>query len=139
MTLVVLGKESLSQLQRAVDVMFAPVPNRGTGRKPSEKWIGKVKPFFNNQPLQAYNIVPVQVGRFVCSKKYRGKICFVVFDGGHLHQFLIILKGRKAYNIVPVQLGRGVCWKTKEGRDMRFVLWYLMVDNSINSNIPDFS
>lgn len=65
MTLVVLGKESLSQLQGAVSGMFAPVPNRGSGRRPSEKWIGKVKPFFNTQPLQAYNIVPVQV-RALC-------------------------------------------------------------------------
>ncbi|CAM9761157.1 unnamed protein product [Pylaiella littoralis] len=65
MTLVVLGKESLSQLQGAVSGMFAPVPNRGSGRRPSEKWIGKVKPFFNTQPLQAYNIVPVQELRSV--------------------------------------------------------------------------
>ncbi|CAM9514752.1 unnamed protein product, partial [Hapterophycus canaliculatus] len=65
MTLVVLGKESLSQLQGTVDKMFAPVPNRGSGRRPSEKWRGKVKPFFNNQPLQAYNIVPVQELRSV--------------------------------------------------------------------------
>lgn len=61
MTLAVLGKESLSQLQSTVDKMFAPVPNRGSGRRPSERWRGKVKPYFNNQQLQAYNIVPVQV------------------------------------------------------------------------------
>ena len=61
MTLAVLGKEPLSQLQGTVDAMFAAVPNRGTGSRPSEKWLGKVKPFFNNQPLQAYNVVPVQV------------------------------------------------------------------------------
>eukprot|EP00752_Nemacystus_decipiens_P006180 g5577.t1 len=60
MTLAVLGKESLSQLQGTVDAMFSAVPNRGTGLRPSEKWLGRVKPFFNNRPLQAYNIVPVQ-------------------------------------------------------------------------------
>ncbi|CAM9553710.1 unnamed protein product [Scytosiphon promiscuus] len=65
MTLAVLGKESLSQLQSTVDKMFAPVPNRGSGRRPSEKWRGKIKPFFNNQQLQAYNIVPVQELRSV--------------------------------------------------------------------------
>ncbi|CAN0269727.1 unnamed protein product [Ectocarpus sp. 12 AP-2014] len=65
MTLAVLGKESLSQLQSTVDGMFGPVPNRGSGRRPSEKYIGKVKPFLGNQPLQAYNIVPVQELRSV--------------------------------------------------------------------------
>lgn len=61
MTLVVLGKESLPQLQRTVDGLFSPVPNRGTGLRPSNKWLGKVKPFFSNQPPQAFNVVPVQV------------------------------------------------------------------------------
>lgn len=62
MTLAVLGKETLSQLQRTVDDLFKAVPNRGSGSRPSERWLGKVKPFMNNQPLQAFNIVPVQVG-----------------------------------------------------------------------------
>ena len=61
MTLAVLGKESLSQLQRTVDDLFKAVPNRGSGLRPSERWLGKVKPFLNNQPLQSFNIVPVQV------------------------------------------------------------------------------
>eukprot|EP00904_Undaria_pinnatifida_P012432 jgi/Undpi1/8319/HiC_scaffold_25.g10788.m1 len=60
MTLAVLGKESLSQLQRTVDDLFKAVPNRGSGLRPSERWLGKVKPFLNNQPLQSFNIVPVQ-------------------------------------------------------------------------------
>ncbi|CAM9359574.1 unnamed protein product, partial [Laminaria digitata] len=60
MTLAVLGKEPLSQLQRTVDDLFKKVPNRGNGLRPSERWLGKVKPFMNNQPLQAFNIVPVQ-------------------------------------------------------------------------------
>lgn len=61
MTVAVLGKESLSQLQRMVDDMFSQVPRRGTGLKPSQKWLGKVKPFLNNQSLLAFNVVPVQV------------------------------------------------------------------------------
>lgn len=73
MTLAVLGKESLAQLQSTVDAMFAPVPNRGTGRRPSERWLGKVKPFLNNQPIQAFNIVPVQVRRVCVSVFVEGK------------------------------------------------------------------
>lgn len=61
MTLAVLGKESIGQLQAMVNDIFSPVPNRGPGRRPSEKWLGRVKPFLNNQPLQAFNVVPVQV------------------------------------------------------------------------------
>lgn len=61
MTLAVLGKESLSQLQGTVDGLFKAIPNRGSGSRPSARWLGKVKPFLNNQPLQAFNIVPVQV------------------------------------------------------------------------------
>lgn len=64
MTLVVLGKESLPELQSTVEETFSPVPNRGDGLKPSLKWIGTVRPFPSDNPLQAYNIVPIKVTLF---------------------------------------------------------------------------
>ncbi|CAM9877673.1 unnamed protein product [Pylaiella littoralis] len=60
MTLVVLGKESLTELQTTVEEKFSPVPNRGSGLRPSLKWIGTVKPFLSDKPLQAFNVVPVK-------------------------------------------------------------------------------
>lgn len=63
MTLVVLGKESLTELQTTVEEKFSPVPNRGSGLRPSLKWIGTVKPFLSDKPLQAFNVVPVKVAR----------------------------------------------------------------------------
>ncbi|CAN0120298.1 unnamed protein product [Ectocarpus sp. 6 AP-2014] len=62
MTLVVLGKESLSELQQAVEEKFSAVPKRGCGLRPSSAWIGKVKPFLDDRakPLQAFNVVPVK-------------------------------------------------------------------------------
>lgn len=83
MTLAVLGKESLSQLQSTVDAMFAAVPNRGAGARPSERWLGKVKPFLNNQPLQAYNIVPVQVFCLSTGREGEGKLGCVFWGGGY--------------------------------------------------------
>lgn len=67
MTLVVLGKESLSELQQAVEEKFSAVPKRGCGLRPSSAWIGKVKPFLDDRakPLQAFNVVPVKVGRCI--------------------------------------------------------------------------
>lgn len=61
MTLVVLGKESLAELQSTVEEKFSSVPNRGSGLKPSLKWMGTVKPFLSDKPLQAFNVVPVKV------------------------------------------------------------------------------
>ncbi|CAM9421779.1 unnamed protein product, partial [Hapterophycus canaliculatus] len=60
MALVVLGKEPLPQLQQAVREKFSPVPNRGNGLRPSLAWIGKVKPFPDGQPSEAFNIVPAK-------------------------------------------------------------------------------
>ncbi|CAM9610251.1 unnamed protein product [Scytosiphon promiscuus] len=60
MTLVVLGKEPLPELQQAVQDKFSPVPNRGDGLRPSLAWIGKVKPFPEGRVSEAFNVVPVK-------------------------------------------------------------------------------
>ncbi|CAM9610322.1 unnamed protein product [Scytosiphon promiscuus] len=59
MTLAVLGKEPLPELQQAVQHKFSPVPNLGDGLRPSLAWIGRVKPFPEGMVCEAFNVVPV--------------------------------------------------------------------------------
>lgn len=65
MTLCVLGKQPLSEMQRWVEEQFSAVPDRGTSN-PSLQWWGKAPPFLEmverDAKVPLLKVVPVSVG-----------------------------------------------------------------------------
>ncbi|CAN0212642.1 unnamed protein product, partial [Phaeothamnion confervicola] len=60
MTLCIVGKQSLDELQRWSEDMFAAVPDKGIPA-PSTAWAGTVPPFVPEEAPTEHDVVPVQV------------------------------------------------------------------------------